>query len=93
MWKKVLLFIVIVLLHFSLEFISWSSVPGNATVETSGVFTVLWYIFSFPLITCLPAGLVNAAFMPILIANSCMWVGVIFGIAWFIKRKKVSDVS
>jgi hypothetical protein len=73
MWKKAIILILIALLHFSVSFVSWSLHPGNVAIETSGIYSAMWTVLSFPLITLLPGSIIEMAFMPLLFVNSCIW--------------------
>ena len=78
MWKKTIVIVLIALLHFSISFVSWSLHPGNAAIKTSHVYSAMWGVLSFPLVTLLPDSIIDMAFMPILFVNSCIWSVAIF---------------
>jgi len=88
MCKKVVQFIIIAFLHFCVTSLSWAFAPGNAAVGTSKLFSVLWQILSFPLVTLFPE-ISDTIGIPIMFFNSCLWAILALFAFQYYKKKKI----
>lgn len=89
-WILFLVFILVVVVHFIVQFFAWSFAPGNTAFKQTGLTLtkVFWAVLSFPLVWIVPRGIGDSLGWIILWSNSIIWgAGLTFLISLLFKNK------
>lgn len=78
--KNIIIFILVFIFHFILQFLSWSFAPGNAAVTQQNLISKLWPIVSFPIFSVVPKDLIGQYFWLSSFINSTIWA--LFGVGF-----------
>lgn len=76
--KDPLVFIVIVFVHLTLQFLAWSFALGNTVFKQTNIIAkIAWPILSFPMFWILPGKFSDSYFWSVFLFNSICWAGVL----------------